>query len=196
MNFFREYIAPHLDRYPMRVLAHYGVASDLIEMLLEDRLDLIVTSEKSPASGIEHVHYMQEQFVVAAPYGLTEPGLDDPNNLEAWLSSQAWLSYGFELPIIRRFWRAHFHKRPQIQPVHVLPDLHSILAAIECGAGISLLPIYMLHGALQANKVKIVAEPFKVANDMYFAYKIKYRNSPVVRLLIEEMSKRAASPAE
>jgi DNA-binding transcriptional LysR family regulator len=89
------------------------------------------------------------------------------------------------LPIIRRFWREHFQKRPQIQPKHILPDLHSILSAVENGTGISILPTYMLTGSLQTNKIKIIGKPFMVTNDLYFAYKLKNRNMPFLKMLIE-----------
>jgi DNA-binding transcriptional LysR family regulator len=67
----------------------------------------------------------------------------------------------------------------------VLPDLHVALTAIEHGAGISLLPTYMLASPLQANKIKIICEPYKVANDLFFAYKIKNKNMPQIKKLIE-----------
>lgn len=72
-----------------------------------------------------------------------------------------------------------------MKPEHVLPDLHIILSAIEHGAGISLLPTYMLASSLQTNKVKIICESFKVTNDLYLAYKIQNRNMPKLKMMIE-----------
>lgn len=187
-EFFRERIAPYLGSFNMRVLAYYGFAAYILELLMEDKVDIIVTSQKFSAPGVEYLHYVEEEFVVVAPYYYDdEPDSNDLKLLEAWLCSQTWLSYGLELPIIRRFWRENFQKRPQMKPEHVLPDLHIILSAIEHGAGISLLPTYMLANALQTNKVKIICEPYKVTNDLYLAYKIKNRNIPNLKMMIEAL---------
>lgn len=126
-EFFRERIAPYLGNLNMRVLAYYGFASYILELLQDDKVDIIVTSQKHSESGIEYIHYMEEEFVVVAPYNFEVPVFEDSTHLESWLCAQPWLSYGLELPIIRRFWRENFHQRPQMKPEHVLPDLHVIL---------------------------------------------------------------------
>ena len=189
-EFFRENIAPKLGSYPMRVIAYYGIATSILDLLIEDKLDIIVTSQKLAAPGVEYMHYVQEEFVLVAPVDFSEPDFTTQEELEAWLCAQSWISYGLELPIIRRFWREHFQKRPRIQLAHVLPDLHSILAAVEHGAGISLLPVYMLDDPLQRNKVKIICEPYKVKNDLYLAYPIKNRNLPNLQAVIKLLMQR------
>ncbi|MGQ7889301.1 LysR family transcriptional regulator [Paenibacillus sp. WC2504] len=184
---FRERIAPALRNIHMRVYASYGIASHIFDLLTEDKVDMIVTSQKFTAPGVEYLNYVEEEFVVVSPYDFNEPEFEERNQLEDWLVTQPWLSYGLELPIIRRFWRENFQRRPQMKPEHILPDLHIILSAIEHGVGISLLPTYMLSNALQANKVKIICQPFKVTNDIYLAYQIKNRNMPNVRMMIEAL---------
>ncbi|UKS27104.1 LysR family transcriptional regulator [Paenibacillus sp. HWE-109] len=186
---FKEKIAPYLGDFNLRVIAQYGVAAHILELLSEEKLDLIVTSQKLSAPGVEYIPYFQEEFVVVASSDFDDRGLEGHAHPEKWLCLQNWITYGQELPIIRRFWREHFHKRPQLQPVYVLPDLHAILTAIEHKAGISILPTYMLGSALEANKVKIVAGSYRVTNDLYIAYKLKNRNLPHVKALIEALKK-------
>ncbi|MFD0696910.1 LysR family transcriptional regulator [Paenibacillus sp. GCM10027628] len=188
-EFFREKIAPFLGKYNLRIIAQYGIASNILELLLEDKLDLIVTSQKLSAPGVEYIHYVQEEFVVVAPIEFYEEDFNEMEQMEAWLCSQTWISYGHELPIIRRYWREHFQKRPRIQPAHVLPDLHSILKAVEHGAGISILPTYMLTNALRSNQIKIIGKALRVTNDLYLAYKLKNRNMPYLKTLIDAIKK-------
>ncbi|XOK62204.1 LysR family transcriptional regulator [Paenibacillus elgii] len=187
---FREIIAPNLGGFGLHVHAQYGIASYIFELLTEDKVDIIVTSQKYTAPGVEYVHYLKEEFVVVAPNDFDEPEIKGAKQSEAWLVSQTWLSYGLELPIIRRFWRDNFQKRPQLKPEHILPDLHIILTAIEHGAGISLLPTYMLTSALQAKKVKIICKSLKVSNDLYFGYQIKNRNLPHLKMLVAALKSR------
>ncbi|MDC0763703.1 LysR family transcriptional regulator [Brevibacillus sp. AG] len=188
-EFFREKLAPHIGSYQMRVIAYLGVASKVLELLLEEKVDLIVMSQKLSAPGVEYIPYMQEEFALVAPPDYSEPTFDDKESFESWLCSQPWISYDLDLPIIRRFWREHFQKRPQTHPTHVVPDLHSVLKAIEHGAGISLLPTFMLDDHLSRNKVKIMYPSCTVFNDLYLAYHMKNRNLPLLKALIETMKK-------
>lgn len=188
-EFFREKIAPHIGSYQMRVIASLGVASKLLDWLLEEKVDVIVMSQKLVAPGIEYIPYMQEEFALVAPPDYVEPAFADKASFEAWLCSQPWISYGLDLPIIRRFWREHFQKRPQTHPTHVVPDLHSVLKAIEHGAGISMLPTFMLDDHLYRSKVKIMYPSCTVHNDLYLAYQMKNRNAPNVKAFIEAVKR-------
>ncbi|WP_308737733.1 LysR substrate-binding domain-containing protein [Paenibacillus sp. AR247] len=125
--------------------------------------------------------------MLVAPYNFEEIDFEDSERFEAWLCSQDWISYGSDLPIIRRFWREHFKKRPHMQIKHVLPDLHSILTAIEHGEGISALPTYMLKKSLHNKTVKIIFPRFKVTNELYLAYHIKLRNLPMTKIISEAL---------
>ncbi|WP_254495313.1 substrate-binding domain-containing protein [Brevibacillus sp. RS1.1] len=188
-EFFREKLAPHIGSFQMRVIAYLGVASKILEFLLEEKVDLIVMSQKLSAPGVEYIPYMQEEFALVAPPDFREPTFNDKDSLEAWLCSQPWISYDLDLPIIRRFWREHFQKHPQTHPTHVVPDLHGVLKAIEHGAGISLLPTFMLDDHLSRNKVKIMYPSYTVHNDLYLAYQVKNRKLPHLKTLIEALKK-------
>ncbi|QQZ58972.1 LysR family transcriptional regulator [Paenibacillus sonchi] len=188
-EYFRENLAPHLGKFPFRINATFGIASDILELLIEEKLDMIIMSKKMPAPGIEYIHYVQEEFVLVAPYHFKEIDIEDTERFEAWLCSQDWISYGSDLPIIRRFWREHFKKRPHMQIKHVLPDLHSILTAIEHGEGISALPSYMLEKSLHNQHVKIIYPSFRVSNELYLAYHIKFRNFPMIKSVSEALKK-------
>lgn len=186
-EFFRDRISPYLARLSMRVIAHYGTASILLDFLVEEKVDLIVTSQKLSAPGVEYLPYMHEEFAIVAPYDYPEPTFSDVQEWESWLCSQPWLGYGLELPIIRRFWREHFQKRPKMQLTYVLPDFHAQLHAIEHGAGISLLPTYMLGSSLQTGKTKCLYPSYTVPNQMYIGLLIKNRNVPDVKKAIESL---------
>lgn len=191
-EFFRERIAPRLGSLNMRVIAYFGSASSIVELVTEDKVDLIVTSQKIPAAGVEFIPYFEEEFVVVAPSAYDHPEFDNKEQLEAWLSAQPWISYGLELPIIRRFWREIFQKRPQLKPAHVLPDLHAILASVEQGAGISILPAYMLDSALQEGQIKRIAQPYQVSNELFLAYQIKNRSMPHIKRVIEALKEETS----
>lgn len=188
-EFFKERILPHLDELNMRVIAQYGIASDIINLLKEDKLDVVISSKKYHIPGIDYNKLWKEKFVLVTHPELEVPEVTNLNNLEVWLLSQNWISYGLELPIIRRFWREHFKKRPQISPTYVLPDLHMILKAIEKGEGISLLPTYMLKESLDSKKVKLVLDEYFVTNQLYVGYQLKNKNELFIKDLINIINK-------
>ncbi|MFD0395026.1 hypothetical protein ACFQ3Z_33930 [Streptomyces nogalater] len=44
------------------------------------------------------------------------------------------MAYGPELPIVRRYWRSEFGRRPSNPVSMVVPDLRAVLAAVVAGA--------------------------------------------------------------
>ncbi|QWU17884.1 DNA-binding transcriptional regulator, LysR family [Paenibacillus sophorae] len=178
-EFYTEKILPQLHKFNMSTITNLGTADQLVELLKEDKLDLIITSKRYQAQGIEYLKLMDEEFVIVAPSDCEIPDTDYLESLERWLSSQNWISYGLELPIIRRIWREHFKKRPQIRPIHIIPDLHLILKAIENGAGLSVIPTYLLRNSAN-EKTKVICEDLKVKNELYLAYKLKHKHLPQI----------------
>ncbi|WP_445487368.1 LysR family transcriptional regulator [Niallia sp. 03133] len=184
LEFFSEIILPNLNDEKFRMIAQFGIASQLLEQLIEEKVDLIVTSKKIQALGIEYLPLIEEEFVLIAPKELMVPDFQHKKELEKWLIKQKWVSYGLELPIIRRFWRKQFSKRPQLKPVHVIPNLHALLSSVENGAGITFIPTYIVDHSMNANKAKVILEHITVPNELYIAYKTKYKNSPEINQAI------------
>jgi DNA-binding transcriptional LysR family regulator len=179
-EFYTEKILPRLHQYDFRTITHFGTAGELLEMLKEDKVDIIITSQKVQTPGIEYLKLMDEEFAIVAPSHYEIPDTENLEVREQWLSTQPWMSYGLELPIIRRIWREHFNKRPQIRPVHVIPNLHMILKAIGNGTGLSVITTYLTDEAARAN-TKVIYEDLKVKNELFFAYKLKHKHLPQIR---------------
>ncbi|OBZ14903.1 LysR family transcriptional regulator [Bacillus sp. FJAT-27264] len=179
-EFYMEKILPRLHQYDFRTITHFGTATELLEMLKEDKVDIIITSQKVQTPGIEYLKLMDEEFAIVAPSQYEIPDTDDLEVREQWLSAQPWMSYGLELPIIRRIWREHFNKRPQIRPVHVIPNLHMILKAIGNGTGLSVITTYLTNEDARIN-TKEIYEDLKVKNELFFAYKLKHKHLPQIR---------------
>ncbi|MDQ0191671.1 LysR family transcriptional regulator [Paenibacillus wynnii] len=179
-EFYSEKILPQLHKYNTCTISHFGTADQLLELLKKDKLDIVITSQKVQTPGIEYLKLMDEKFVVVAPKDYQILDTDNLVLMEEWLSSQNWLSYGLDLPIIRRIWREHFKKRPVIRPVHIIPNLHMILKAIENGAGLSVIPTYILKNSANESKTKVIFEHLKVKNELFIAYKLKHKHLPQI----------------
>lgn len=190
-EFFSEKILPQLLKFNAYTISHFGTADQLLELLTEDTLDIIVTSKKIQTPGIEYLKLMDEEFVIVAPSHYEIPDLDDLKKKEQCLSALNWISYGLELPIIRRIWREHFKRRPLIRPIHIIPNLHMILKAIENGVGVSVIPTYIYEQSVNEAQSQIIFEELKVKNELFIAYKMKYKRLPqineIVRLLTNHL---------
>jgi DNA-binding transcriptional LysR family regulator len=68
------------------------------------------------------------------------------------------VAYAEELPIVRRYWRSEFGRRPPNPVAVVVPDLWAVLAvlaAVVAGVGVSALPRYLADPALTAGSVEL-----------------------------------------
>ncbi|WP_018751911.1 LysR family transcriptional regulator [Paenibacillus sanguinis] len=175
-EFFSAKVLPQIQNYDMRTVVHFSEADQLLQLLNEDKLDLILTSKKIPEAGIEYLKLMEEAFVIVAPEHYEIPETTSLIAKEKWLAAQNWMSYGLELPGIRRMWREHFKKRPLIRPLHIIPDYHLILRAIESGAGLGVMPTYILEHAADTSKSKVIFPELKVKNELFIAYKYKHKH--------------------
>ncbi|GAA3413092.1 LysR family transcriptional regulator [Paenibacillus hodogayensis] len=180
IEYYYENILNHLQDYKTCTVTHFGTADELLEFLKEGKVDIVITSKKYTSPGIEYVKLCEEAFVIVAPRHLQLPETQTLMGIENWLIAQNWISYGVDLPIIRRFWREYFKKRPVIKPIHIIPNLHLILKAIENGVGVSMLPTYLVTNSMNESKAKVIWGDYTVKNELFFAYQAKNKYLPDV----------------
>lgn len=183
-EYFTKTALGKLTVMDIRMSVHFDVAPVLLDALQKDETDLILTTQKVQVAGIDYEKLEDEHFVLVAPAGYPEA-----EETEDWMKSQKWLSYGLELPIIRRFFRVHFGKRPEIQPHCIFPDLRTILEAVEMGMGISVLPQYLIKDSLHAGKIKILFPEREVENTIFAAYKVENKDNPYLGEVLKVLKK-------
>lgn len=155
----------------LRLTVQFGPARTLVEQVQQGRLDAAIASERITTPGLTYLPLMQEDFVIVGACGLTPPVADFATPagravLADWLLPLPWLSYGPDLPLIRRVWRQCFGRRPTITPTLILPDLLLLLAALGSGPGVSVLPRYLCQPALDAQRVMLVCDPTPAVTNM------------------------------
>ncbi|WP_336773885.1 LysR family transcriptional regulator [Paenibacillus sp. MMO-58] len=182
LEYFQELFLPKVTNSGMCSVSYFGTADQLLELLKEDQVELIITPKKFILPGIEYELLMEETFTIITPASLEVPDLRHPKEIEEWLSEQRWISYGLELPIIRRLWREHFKRRPLIKPKHVIPNLHAVIRAVELGAGISVIPTYLLENSKAG--IHTCFDNLTVTNDLLIGYKSKHKHLPELQEII------------
>lgn len=150
LEFFYEVALERLVNASFRLELRFHETRELIQALEDAKLDAVIATQRLTTRALEYRAITEEAFVLVGSPSLSAPS---DGSLETWLNAQRWVSYGPELPIIRRFYRANFARRPEIQPALVVPDLRAVLRALELGAFVSVLPDYLCRDALKAGRI-------------------------------------------
>jgi DNA-binding transcriptional LysR family regulator len=195
LEYFTEQALPRLTHTALTVHARFDMTAALIAALERDELDAVIATQRAASRELDFLKLADERFVLVGPSDLRMPDFGGSRakqiaQAETWLLAQRWISYGPELPIIRRFWQATFGRRPALRPVLVLPNLHAIRAAVGAGAGISLLPDYLITGAHgQAAQPRLLWDaPAPVTNELWLALRKGRRDDPRIAELREALA--------
>lgn len=183
-----------LTRRGIRFEVSLGLANDLLGALKNAQLD-IVLSPVRPAAGLTAIPLTDEEFLLVGPPVLARTvdqellGRDPGRALE----HLPLVAYSDELPIIRRYWRSEFGKRPKNAVAVVVPDLRAVLAAVIAGAGVSALPRYLAEPALAAGSVELLHHPeVQPLNTLYVVTRGVI--TPVVETVVEHLRSRDWGP--
>lgn len=148
----------------------FGLVDGLLEDLRTGDLDLVVSSVRPRVQGVTGMPLYDEEFVlVAAPSWQSRLPGDAPDGVE--LAAIPVVAYAENLPIIRRYWRSVFERRPDdLRTICIVPDLRGVRSAVVAGAGMSVLPRYLADDDLASGALVALHTP-EVAplNTVYLA---------------------------
>ncbi|HLZ62304.1 MAG TPA: LysR family transcriptional regulator [Ktedonosporobacter sp.] len=187
LEYFSEVALDQFINANIRCWARFDVTSVLLEALERGELDLVIATQRLPAQSIEYTRLIEETFLLVGAAKGPHPGDDrfgeeELAQMEQWLAQQRWISYGPDLPIIRRFWQQTFGKRPELRPSLVVPNLHAIRHAVLAGAGISLLPGYLCAADRAESRLDVLWEPPQpVLNELWIATRRQDRTHPGIQ---------------
>jgi DNA-binding transcriptional LysR family regulator len=173
-EFLSTAILPRLSELSdaARALIHvrFGLADALLEQLRTGELDIVVSAVQPRVRGVRGAPIFDEEFaLVAAPsWKAVLPGAAAP---DVELAALPVIAYAENLPIIRRYWRSVFDRRPDDLDVRaVIPDLRGIRDALVGGAGMSVLPRYLIEDELGSGALVSLHEPqVSPLNTVYLA---------------------------
>ncbi|MCU0498833.1 MAG: LysR family transcriptional regulator [Anaerolineae bacterium] len=152
----RLFNAPITDH---RFQFSFGQTVGLIKGLLENKLDAVIATQRIPDRMLHYQPLLIEQFGLVAAAKVNVPQKLSLIETAQWLEDQPWIAYAADLPILRRYWQEVFHRRPQMTPIIILPDLLMILRAVANGLGLSVLPTYLCDQAVRSGEVQVLWTP-------------------------------------
>lgn len=173
-EFLTTKLLPHtpelIEAIGARLRIRFGLVDGLLEELRAGDLDIVVSAVQPRVQGITGIPLYDEDFVlVAAPSW--QASLAGTAAAEVELAVVPVVAYAENLPIIRRYWRSVFERRPDdLRTNCVVPDLRGVRAAVLAGAGMSVLPRYLVEDDLAAGTLAALHTPeFAPLNTVYLA---------------------------
>jgi DNA-binding transcriptional LysR family regulator len=158
----------HEENIQLRV--KLGQPETLLGELQAGSLDMFVSTVRLSRPGLETTALYLEELVLVGNQAwakklptkaLATRGLE-------LLAKVPLLAYSEELPLIRKFWRKVFGKVPEVNAALVIPDLRAIVQATIAGAGITVMPKYLVEDALANNDLVELLKPAKPpVNQLY-----------------------------
>ncbi|KQQ67427.1 LysR family transcriptional regulator [Microbacterium sp. Leaf320] len=140
----------------LRVTVSAGLADDLLDDLRVGSLDLVVSAVRPRGRSLPSLPFFDEEFaLVAAPSLGIAPS---PHLRPDPLGEVPLLAYARDVPILRRYWRHTFGIRLEREPALVVADLRALAAAAVAGAGVTVLPTYLIADELADGRLVVLRE--------------------------------------
>lgn len=134
-------LAPEIAQ-GLRLAVTPGLADDLLDKLRSGSLDLVISAVRPRGRALPAVGLIDEEFaLVAAPSLGIRPS---PELSPDAVAGVPLLSYALDVPILRRYWRHAFGIRLDRVPALTAPDLRALATAAVAGAGVTVLPTYLI----------------------------------------------------
>lgn len=179
----------------LQVTAALGLGDELLAALAAGRLDVVVSSVRPRQDEVAATPLVDEEFLLVGTASLAHTV--DAGRLAAdpvaALAHLPLVAYAEDLPIVRRYWRSEFGRRPPNPTALVVPDLRAVLAAVTAGAGVSVLPRYLVAAALEAGQVVQLHHPqAPPLNTLYLAVRRGAPPGPALAAVLARLREAAA----
>lgn len=166
-EFLSEVILPGITgglTSSVRVATQFGLAEDLINELRSGAIDVLVSALPVRGTDLATEPIYNEEFAL-----VTHP--DWAQQATHNLDSIPILAYGHELPIIRRYWRSVLNRSPSTLNARVIaPDLRTLLHLCLDGAGMTVLPDYLIRAHLDSGAlIQLYTPEIAPLNTLYIA---------------------------
>jgi DNA-binding transcriptional LysR family regulator len=163
-EYFSFELVPRFDPSGPAIVASFGTDGEIIDLLERGELDVAVTSTTPARRSIASTPIDTKRFVLVAPPEMKPtPPLASIEHLASWLVGKPWVAYSAELPMTRRFWQSGLGRPFAADLRLIAPDLRAVVAAVECGHGVSLLPTFVCGEELARGSI---AEVFPVSDTL------------------------------
>jgi DNA-binding transcriptional LysR family regulator len=165
----------------LTVRCRTGLSPDLVRAVLRDELDvaLLTKIEGVPTRRMYLVHLLDEEFVLVGRVGEQPYQPDD---------GRRFVGYSEDMPMARRYFRECWATRPPV-PALTATDFRAVVAAVLAGAGLSVLPRYLVEDDVAAGRLAVLHTPAQpVLNSVHIGTRRGREHLPRIRAVFGALS--------
>lgn len=147
---FHEFALPRLAPLGLSLAVTLGEERELLSGVESGALDAALTILKPNPRSLQHRALGERRYaLIASPTVMAIEG-----DVAAGLNALPWVSYSEERPITRRYFSQALGARFDARVALVVPDLRSVVRAVELGVGVSIVPDYACRRSLEEGRLK------------------------------------------
>ncbi len=189
---FQITLEQYIATLPFNVIIQFGEYPEMVENLEKGILDIIITPQMVPKSGIDYQPFSSETIVLVGGnetdmqtfQTLEEAG--DIEAIESWLKQQKWYGTTGDMEHLRRFWQLNFNKYPDFRPNYIVPNLNSIVRCLSSGKGLAVIPDFLCKKDIDSGQIKMIWQgKVPLTNTLHFATRKKTIYSDEIALIKE-----------
>jgi DNA-binding transcriptional LysR family regulator len=193
-------LAPLLSPEGIRVRIQPGIPEVLLGHLRNRTVDLFIATRRVNALDmkIKYHRLFQEQYVLVgnAAWRARLPAGVSEEEAAGVLAEAPFLAFDEDLPIIRDHpliadhEEAIFGTDPLARVVLTMPSLCALRNAAIAGAGVTVLPLYLVEEAIEAKRLHVLYRPEdRKFNPIYLAHRDEPQSAAVQRIVDELRTK-------
>ena len=153
-DYFDVFALPRLTSKEFSCVATFGEPRELLALLQSGMLDAVISIARPSVRALQYRILADKRYVlIGPPANRPKKPLRRTSDLTSWLKHQHWVGYSVELPNTRRFWQQVLGVRFETQLRMVVPDLRSVVHAVELGFGVSIVPDFIGIPAIAEKRV-------------------------------------------
>lgn len=189
---FQITLEQYISTLPFNVIIQFGEYPEMVENLEKGILDIIITPQMVPKSGIDYQPFSSETIVLVGGnetdvqtfQELEETG--DFEAVESWLKQQKWYGTTGDMEHLRRFWQLNFNKYPDFRPNYIVPNLNSIVRCLSSGQGLAVIPDFLCKKDIDSGQIKMIWQgKVPLTNTLHFATRKKTIYADEIALIKE-----------
>ncbi|MFC0435218.1 LysR family transcriptional regulator [Kutzneria buriramensis] len=172
---------PPLLAEGLTVRCRVGLSPDLVNAVLRDEIDvaLLTKIEGVPTRRMYLVPLLEERFLLVGPAGEEPyaPGRE-----------RRFVGYTEDMPMARRYFRECWAVRPPT-PALIVNDFRAVVAAVIAGAGLTVVPHYLVEEHIAAGRLAVLHEPPQpVVNSVHIGTRRGREHLPRIRAVFGALS--------
>jgi DNA-binding transcriptional LysR family regulator len=153
-DYFDVFALPRLKANDFACVVTFGEPRELHTLLQSGMLDAVISVAKPAVRALQYRILGEKRYVlIGPPRANPKKPFRNLNDLADWLKHQHWVGYSVELPNTRRFWQQAFGLRLEARLRFVVPDLRTVVHAVEQGFGVSIVPDFIGNPAIAQKRV-------------------------------------------